>query len=270
MKTMNEQRALRFACSSAILSVALTGAANAGVVNLGRVQHLPARPTISYTGSYGTCFNSSVDASGMRTIIEVDIFAAMQSAAPGMVLKSITIQDTGTNTYGASSPGADMDLFAVQGAHSSAQMAFSYSGPVAQHMNESSATLAQRLAAADAIAGDSNTGMSHFVSLGLLGAMRVDFSSMIIIPPSGSGGEGSSGPGSSNGGEGSGGGGGGEGSSQLIQGLLVTEGMRLVLSEAGAGERFDITFEFAAVPAPGALALLGLSGLVGCTRRRPR
>ena len=91
---------------------------------------------------------------------------------------------------------------------------------------------------------------------------------MIGIPPSGSGGEGSSGPGSSNGGGDSGGG--GEGSTQLIQGLLVTEGMRLSLSEAGAGERFDITFEFAAVPAPGALALLGLSGLVGCTRRRPR
>ncbi len=268
MKTMNNQRALRFACSSALLSVALTGAANAGVVNLGRVQHLPARPTISYTGTYGKCFNSAVDSSGMRTIIEVDIFAAMQSAAPGMILKSITIQDTGTNAYGASSPGADMDFFSVQGADTSAQMAFSYNGPVAQHMNESSATLASRLAAADAIVGDSNTGMSHFVSLGLSGAMRVDFSSMISIPPSGSGGDGSSGPGSSNGGGGSGGG--DEGSTQLIQGLLVAEGMRLWLSEAGAGEQFDITFEFSAVPAPGALALLGLSGLVGCTRRRPR
>ncbi|MSR41371.1 MAG: hypothetical protein EXS10_05650 [Phycisphaerales bacterium] len=264
MKTMNFQSVVGFACLAS--SGVFATVAHAGIVGLGSVRHLPARPTISYSGSYAPCFSSSVDASGMRTIIEVNIWQAAQSAAPGMVLKSITIQDSGTNAYGPSSPGADVDLLAVSGADPSAQMAFSYAGPVSQHMNESAATLAARVLAADAIAGDTNTGMTRFVSLGLNGALRVDFRSLIVVQNGGSeGGEGGSGPGSSSGGENSGGSG---TSTEMIEGLLISQGMRLFLSEAGAGETLDITFEFASVPAPGAFALLGLAGIVAGKRRR--
>ncbi len=263
MKTLNFQSVAQLAC---LVSPALLAASSeAGIVQMGAVRHLPARPTISYTGSYATCFTSSVDASGMRTIIDVDISQAAQSAAPGMILRSITIQDAGTNVYGASSPGADLDLLMLQGADASAEMTLDYTGSVTQHNNDSQATLAARIAAADAIAGDTNTGMTHFVSLGLGGELRVDFRSLMIVQSGDGGGEGGSGPGSSSGGESGGSGG---TSTQVIEGLLISQGMHLYLSEAGAGETLNITFEFAAVPAPGAFALLSLAGVFARKRRR--
>ncbi len=263
MKTLTVQTVAGIACF--VSSALLGSAAQAGVVQLGSVRHLPARPTISYSGSYASCFASSVDTTGMRTIIDVDIWQAAQAAAPGMMLRSITIRDGGTNAYGASSPGADVDLLAVVGADASAEMSLSYMGSVEQHNNDSPATLAGRVALADAIAGDTNTGTQHFVSLGLSGELRVDFRSLMIVQSGGGGGEGASGPGSS---EGGGEGGGGGTTTQVIEGLLLSQGMHLYLSEAGAGEALNISFEFAAVPAPGALALLGLAGVIGRKRRR--
>jgi MYXO-CTERM domain-containing protein len=64
-------------------------------------------------------------------------------------------------------------------------------------------------------------------------------------------------------------GGSGGGTAPTYGGLLISQGIALEVSEAGLGEKWgvELVFEQAAVPSPGAIALIALAGLVGRRRR---
>ena len=64
-------------------------------------------------------------------------------------------------------------------------------------------------------------------------------------------------------------GGGGSNEDPIYGGLLIAAGMQLEISEAGLGEGYGVAlvFEPAAVPAPGAIALLAVAGIIARRRR---
>lgn len=250
----------------------LAGSASAAItVNLGTVMQVSPRPTIVYSGAYGAFVTSSVDASGTRTVTRFDLGGIAQSLGGNLALVAVRVRDTGSNTYGAWSPGADIDLLRVTGANLSAgTVTASYQGSVTQHSGEGQDVLKTRVSSCDAVSGDQHFNSQHFISLGLNGLTSLAFSDFA----QGSGGLAGDGPGGWTGGEtggGSGGGGtGGEtGGGTTYGGLVILSGMALEIGEAGTGETYgaELVFENVAVPAPGALALFAGAGLL---RRRRR
>ena len=120
----------------------------------------------------------------------------------------------------------------------------------------------------DAVSGDQHFNSQHFISLGLNGLASMRFSDFVW----GADGSGDGSGGSGTGGSGPGGwnGGGGSTGETRLGGLIIQSGMRLEIGEAGTGETYgvDLVFEQVAVPAPGAVALLGLAGVFGRRGRR--
>ena len=250
------------------VGTAITGAANAAItVNLGTVMQVAPRPAIVYTGSFGSFVTSAVDASGTRTVTRFDLGGIAQSLGGNLALVEVRVRDTGNNTYGTWSPGADIDLLRVTGANLSAgTVTASYQGTVTQHTGEGQDVLKTRVANCDAVSGDQHFNSQHFVSLGLNGLTTLSFSDFA----QGSGGLAGDGPGGWTGG-GSGGesGGGGTGNGTTYGGLVILSGMALEIGEAGTGETYgaELVFETVSVPAPGAIALFAGAGLL---RRRRR
>lgn len=235
------------------------------VVNLGTVQQVSPRPSIVYSGGYGAFVSTAVDASGTRTVTSFDLHGIVQQLGGNLALVEIRVRDTGTNSYGSWSPGADIDLFRVSGANLSAgRVATSYTGAVTQHLGENADILASRIAACDAVSGDQHYNSQHFISLGNAGVASMLFSDFAVQ----TGGSGDSGGGSGSG-PGSWNGGGGGGGSTVLTGLVIGAGMKLDISEAGLGEIYgaELVFTQVPVPAPGAIAVLAFAGL-GSRRRR--
>jgi len=247
-----------------ILTAACAATASADlVVNLGTVQQVAPRPAIVYTGAYGSFVSSAVDASGTRTVTSFDLHGIAQQLGGNLALVEVRVRDTGTNTYGSWSPGADIDLCRITGANLSAgRVATTYTGAVAQHLGETADVLATRIASCDAISGDQHFNSQHFVSLGQGGSLSMILSDFAVqTGGSGSSGGGGSGPGSWQG---------GGGGTTVLTGLVIGAGMRLEIGEAGLGETYgvDLVFEQVTVPAPGAGALLGLAGIFARRGRR--
>ena len=95
---------------------AMVGTAHAELtVQLGTVQQVAPRPSIVYTGSYGAFVTSHLDASGTRTVTSFDIHGIAQQLGGNLALVGVRVRDTGVNSYGNWSPGADIDLFRVVG-----------------------------------------------------------------------------------------------------------------------------------------------------------
>jgi len=246
----------------------LAGSASAAItVNLGTVMQVSPRPSIVYTGSYGAFVSSAVDASGTRTVTRFDLGGIAQSLGGNLALVEVRVRDTGNNTYGTWSPGADIDLLRITGANLSAgTVTSSYQGSVTQHSGEGQDVLKTRVSNCDAVSGDQHFNSQHFISLGLNGLTSLAFSDFA----QGSGGLAGDGPGGWTGG-GSGGesGGGGTGGGTTYGGLVILSGMALEIGEAGTGETYgaELVFENVTVPAPGAIALFAGAGLL---RRRRR
>lgn len=211
---------------------------------------------MSYTGAYNNrTFSEDVDG---HTVISVDVAGILDSLGYDM-LWSITITDNGSNTYGSLSPGADIDLFRVEGA--ATDVTYSYLGPNPVHQSESVDRLADRLLQLDSYSGAQDAWDITQVSLGWDGAVTATFNQPFDLRQwfsnpgdVGYGGDGF-GPNSffndpPDGGEG-----------DPLPYLKV--------SEHGLFESFHITLTAShAVPAPGALALIGLAGIVSKSRRR--
>ncbi len=256
--------------ASIAAGLAISGAANAAfTVDLGTVRQTSPRPTIVYTGAFASSVSSYVDVTGTRTITSFDLNSIAQQFGGGLALVEIRVRDTGTNTYGNWSPGADIDLVRVVGSTATGTVTMGYQGVVTQHLAETQDTLKVRTVDCDAASGDQHYNSQHFISLGLNGVAWMHFADFpqgnFTGTGSGSGGgSGMGGAGSTTGGAGS-----GSGGSTTFGGMLVTAGMRLELSEAGLGESYgaDLVFEPVAVPAPGAMAVLAGAGLL---RRRRR
>lgn len=249
-------------------SLAIAGAADAAItVNLGTVMQVAPRPAIVYTGSFGSFVTSGLDAAGTRTVTRFDLGGIAQSLGGNLALVEVRVRDTGTNTYGAWSPGADIDLLRITGANlAGGTVTASYQGTVTQHTGEGNDVLKNRVAGCDAVSGDQHFNSQHFVSLGLNGLTSLSFADFA----QGSGGLAGDGPGGWGGGGSGGESGGGEpGNGTTYGGLVILSGMALEIGEAGTGESYgaELVFETVAVPAPGAIALFAGAGLL---RRRRR
>ena len=260
-------RATAVAAIAAGLAVS-AGASAEFTVNLGTVMQTLPRPAIVYTGGYGAFVSSGVDASGVRTVTSFNLGGIASSLGGNLALVEIRVRDVGTNSYGSYSPGADIDLLRIGGADlSGGTVAVGYTGAVTQHVGETEGILKNRIGACDAVSGDQHFNSQHFISLGLNGIASMRFSDFVWGAVGG--GSGGSGAG---GGTGPGGWGGGGGSTEetRLGGLIIQDGMRLEIGEAGTGETYgvDLVFEQVTVPAPGAGALLGLAGIFARRGRR--
>jgi hypothetical protein len=239
----------------------MNSAASADVVGVGYVTQTSPRPNIIYSGSFGSYITSQmVDNGTQRTLVTVDLYGIMQTLGLNY-LESVSIVDGGNNQYN-SSPGADIDYFAFEGLGSETILNYGYAGPNTPHTLEGSAVLGTRIAAMDAVTGDQDYNCLHFVSLGNLGVLTSTFTT----PVAGGGGGGGGGNGGPEEHGGSGGSGGPSGGFTNL--VYATPGLKLKISEAGLGERYFIQIKGSAVPAPGAAALLSLTGLLGRRRRR--
>lgn len=253
--------------TTVLAPLALGQAASAGEVVAGYVLQTSPKPNYIYNGLYGSYFSSQLVNNGEpHTVITVDLYGLV-TAAGYNAIDSISIVDAGNNQY-VGSPGADIDLFTLQGIDPATAITYAYNGPNAQHINETSAVLGSRVGLLDTISGDQDYNSLHFVSLGKLGALSASF----LVPSGGAGGGSGGGSGGGGGGDGGpgqmGGGGGGGGTPTWSNYLLIQPGMKLTLSEAGSSEGYLIKIQASMVPAPGAAAgLLGLLGLGGRRRR---
>jgi len=254
---------------------AMVGTAHAELtVQLGTVQQVAPRPSIVYTGSYGAFVTSHLDASGTRTVTSFDIHGIAQQLGGNLALVGVRVRDTGVNSYGNWSPGADIDLFRVVGTDlTRGTVTAGYQGVVTQHVGEGDAILKTRIADCDAVSGDQHFNSQRFISLGLNGLAWLNFSDFAQSQGGLAGGDPGDWGGGTGGGDGpgeEGGGGGGSGGGETIYGgIIVHSGLRLEIGEAGLGESYaaELVFEQVAVPAPGALALFAGAGLFGRRRR---
>lgn len=174
------------------------------------------------------------------TSIAIDLSSILINAGYN-AFTDVTVRDTGLNLYSSSSPGADVDWLAFEGLHQDLTVSFSYDGPVGVHQGESSQQLAVRVAELDALSGHTHESDVRHVSLGMEGELTAHVSGWA---------------------------GGGDGGGPDIGDLRGGDPVRLMLSEAGMGESFDVFVTPSTVPAPGVLGLLGLAGAMSRRRRR--
>jgi len=188
--------------------------------------------TIGYEGKFGAFVSAAkVPGPNQHTLISVDLGGLLTSLGVDAFL-GVRITDTGLNTYGALSPGADVDLFRFDGLAPDIELAYLYDGPNPVHQNETSDQLAVRAGFIDTFSGAQDAWHVTHVSLGAEGSLTAllsDPQHVIDFP----------GPG---------------------------VGPFLLMSEAGTSETFQV--DVLAIPTPGTLVLLGLSAVFARSRRR--
>jgi MYXO-CTERM domain-containing protein len=223
----------------AVAVVALTTAAQADVtipdgetIDIGTFLNT-GLGTIDYQGGYADYINAEAD--GAHTRIDIDLGGVLTVAGhQGFV--AVRVFDTGSNIYGSLSSGADIDMFGFSDMSDGVDWTFRYDGPNGIHQGETADMLALRVAAMDAVNGDSDAANTSFVSLGSAGVLTA-----VLSAPQG-----------------------------IMNGPAFTDpiGPLLHLSEAGVGESFLVQVVAAPVPGPPAIGLMALAGLRGRRRRR--
>ncbi len=129
---------------------------------------------IYYDGLFAPWVTSGLaPGSTTQTVIGIDA-AGIVTAMGYAALAGITITDTGANTYGTQSPGADVDLLEVTGVDPDAAMTYTYDGPNSVHDNAASWTLEWRTAELDSFSGAQEWDWTY-VSLGLNGMLTATF-----------------------------------------------------------------------------------------------
>jgi MYXO-CTERM domain-containing protein len=211
--------------------------------------------SVGYNGPYTDhVLYEAVDG---HTVISVDVTGILDSLGYN-ALWSITITDNGFNGYGALSPGADIDLFAIEGVSAAAM--YAYVGPNAVHQGETADRLAERSLLLDSFSGAQDAWNITHVSLGMNGAVTASWAQPVDLRQFVEGSDGATSPGT------------GFGSGWLGYVPPVdSEGGDapvLFISEHGTFESFSVSMVASTIPAPGALALLALAGVVGKSRRR--
>jgi hypothetical protein len=247
VKEMIESRIVfGVACACALGSLA-----NADLtVDVGRFNNVHPAPNYGYVGDWSGFISSTLDQG--YTVIDIDV-AGIMALSGDRYLRSVSIRDFGFNSYGASSPGADIDFVDFVGLDPTIDVEAAYTGPTGEHLGESSDELMNRLSGLDAFTGADHEDDDVYVSLGRQGRLELLFSQQ------GGGG---------NGGGGSGGdGGGGTGIDPFGADGVAGQGLMLRIAEAGSMERFTVHFETTNVPAPAVAPFLGAL-LFGRRRRR--
>ncbi|MEE2681498.1 MAG: hypothetical protein VX641_03910 [Planctomycetota bacterium] len=236
--------------------MACSGQAVADIqIDVGCFSNVNPVPACEYEGDYAA-FITSWEVEGYTstqgyTMIDIDI-AGIMAAAGENHLRGVTIQDFGTNSYGALSPGADIDFIDFIGLDQGVEVVAGYQGPTSEHAGQSSSQLWDRLGSLDAFYGANHVDDDVYVSLGDLGSLELEFAGI----------------GGGDQGGGGGGGGGGAGGIDPWSGLASSNGLHLRIAEVGSHEQFSIHLHTSSIPAPGVLLVLS-SGL-GMHRRRRR
>ena len=188
--------------------------------------------SIGYEGKFGDYVSSAkVAGPSQHTLISVDLGGLLTSLGIDAFL-GVQITDTGLNTYGALSPGADVDLFGFDGLSPDIELLYIYDGPNPVHQNETTEQLALRVGTIDTFSGAQDAWHHTHVSLGQEGSLTVllsDPQDVIDYPEPG-------------------------------------VGPFLLMSEAGTSESFQV--DVLAVPTPGTLVLLGLAAVFARPSRR--
>ena len=236
--------------------MALSGQAIADIqVDVGCFSNITPVPSCAYEGDYSPYITSweveGYTSSQGYTMIDIDI-AGIMAVSGESHLVGVTIMDFGTNSYGALSPGADIDYVGFVGLDSGVEVVAGYNGHTQEHVGQSSDELWDRVGTLDAFYGANHIDDDVYVSLGELGSLELAFSE-IGGDQGGGGGDGDSG--------------GGSGGIDPWSGLASSTGMHLQLVEVGSHEQFSIHLHTSNVPAPGAFAILA-AGLGALRRRR--
>ncbi len=248
---------------------------------------------INYEGDFGEYISvtGQLESDNDYNVITIDLASLLEDAGFNVVL-TVTVVDTGLNQYN-NSPGADIDLLSFQGLMEEVTVGFDYDGPVELHSNETSEQLAERLSNLDAENGVHNSEAPYMVSLGNQGSLTATLTGWPGIDPDtrgevdpsddtsnddgdgepdgndGGGSDDGGGDSGDDGGDGdSGDDGGGDDDGGFDPSSLVVP--TLLISEAGMAESFEVYITVESVPAPGALALLGMAGFAGRRSRRRR
>lgn len=200
----------------------------ADVIDIGRFEK--AGPgDIHYQGNYAAYLSSGSEGlNNEHTRIILDLDGLLSSLGSGWGLKSVSIIDTGENIY-TSSPGADIDLFRLFNVRTGVDVSYLYDGPFEMHQNETEAQWKQRVWDLDWGAGGLEGMM--WLSLGDEGRLSATLSDVQFA---------------------------GQGDAPF----------ELHFGEAGSPESFRVEIEVVQVPAPGAIALLALAGLLVRSRKR--
>ena len=189
---------------------------------------------IGYEGQFGE-FISTTLVNGNANRIDIDL-GGLLNAFGADLFTEVRVIDTGENVYGINSAGADVDLFVLTGLDTGVDVLYDYLGPSPTHNNDSSADLATRVSAIDAVGGVHEWEDLLHMSLGYQGMV----SATLSTPQ-------------------------GPGTAPPLPGEI---GPMLRIREAGFQESFRVELTAASVPAPGALGLLGLAALMSRRRRR--
>ncbi len=164
------------ACAiAALTAVSLTTHVTAGdehvSVDLGWFMNI-GNGQIYYDGAFAPWISSGFEpGSTDHTVMGIDVEGILSSLGYE-ALAGITITDTGANTYGTLSPGADIDLLRLTGVDPDAVMTYAYEGPNEIHNDEPAWALPWRTAYLDSFNGSQEWDWTY-VSLGRHGTMTV-------------------------------------------------------------------------------------------------
>jgi hypothetical protein len=170
---MNTHMLLCGAISMAALSA--TVSADVLELDLGRFRFNGGVSDYTYEGDWSSVLGKDVegtDADWTRTVATVDL-GALVTAMGGRSIEWISIVDTGENWYGFT-PGADIDVFRVDGLADEMSVTYSYDGPNSHYQSYGSADYAERTALLDQRTGTDDS-TPWWVSLGDKGALTMTF-----------------------------------------------------------------------------------------------
>ncbi|MHC4793065.1 MAG: hypothetical protein ACYTDE_02065 [Planctomycetota bacterium] len=161
---------------------ASVAAADVIELDLGRIRFNGETSDYTYDGSHGDLMGTDIDGEQhLRTVATVDLGTLFSRMDMGSIAW-IRIQDTGENSYVAgSSPGADIDLFAVAGRPDGISTTYAYEGPNPLYQDFNSGQLASEVDTLDMEYG----GGDHspwWVALGDSGSLTMHFDGW---PPAG-------------------------------------------------------------------------------------
>ncbi len=178
---MNARTLLGGAIIAATCSATL--AADVLEVDLGRFLFNGGTNDYTYDGDFASVLGKDVegtDPEWMRTVATVDL-GSLISMMGGRRIAWISVVDTGDNWYGFT-PGADMDVFRVEGLPDETAVTYAYDGPNGYYTGWDSQKYADRTAVLDQRTGSGND-TPWWVSLGDEGALTMFFDGWPIVGP---------------------------------------------------------------------------------------
>ena len=164
---------LALLCSLPASFVASFAAADVIELDLGRIRFNGDTSDYTYEGSHGDLMGTDIDGDQhLRTVATVDLGTLFSQLDMGSIAW-IRVQDTGENGYQeGSSPGADIDLFALAGQPDGISTTYAYDGPNPIYQDFTSGQLASEVDTLDMdFGGDDHS--PWWVALGYSGSLTM-------------------------------------------------------------------------------------------------